>query len=160
GPVDLFGLSMGGCVAQQVALDRPDLVRRLALADTTASYGPDREASWEERAVSAETSARTALLDFQLPRWFTESFRASEPGECARVAQIFVDTDAAVHAACCRALGGFDVTDRLDEIHAPTLVFVGEADYATPPSMARDLAAGIPGARLEIVPDAGHFSAV
>jgi 3-oxoadipate enol-lactonase len=158
--VDVLGMSMGGCVAQQLVLDRPELVGRLVLADTTSCYGPDRVASWEERARTAETSIRTGLLDFQLKRWFTESFRAAEPAECNRIAGIFVDTPAAVHAACARALGGFDVTERLGEIKAPTLVIVGEQDYATPAAMSEVVASSIDGARLEVVPDAGHFSIV
>jgi len=157
---DVVGMSMGGCVALTLALRRPDLVRRLVLADTTASYGPDRVAKWEERALSAETSARADLLDFQLTRWFSDAFRAGDPAECARIAEVFLATPAAVHAASARALGGFDVADRLGEISAPTLVLVGEEDYATPPAMAEALAAGIDGATVTVLPATRHFSLV
>jgi 3-oxoadipate enol-lactonase len=158
--VGVVGMSMGGCTALVLALRRPDLVRRLVLADTTASYGPDRVAQWEQRAVQAETSPREDLLDFQLTRWFTEEFRAAEPAECTRVADVFVGTSGAVHGAACRALGGFDVVDRLPEITAETLVLVGEEDYATPPAMAEALAAGLPKAELRILPQTRHLSMV
>ncbi|HEY2791242.1 MAG TPA: alpha/beta fold hydrolase [Micromonosporaceae bacterium] len=157
-PADLIGMSMGGCVAQQVVLDRPDLIRRLVLADTTASYGPDRKAYWEQRAVSAETTARADLLDFQLDRWFTDAFRAENPAECQRIADIFVSVPAAVHAASARALGGFDAADRLGDIKTPTLVLVGEHDYATPPPMAEAIADGIPGATLVMLAGLKHFT--
>jgi len=158
GPVAVLGMSMGGCIAQQLVLDRPELVTRLVLADTTSDYGHDRVEAWEKRAVSVETSSREALLDFQLDRWFTAGFPTAQPDEVARITGIFTATPAAVHAACCRALGGFDVTGRLGEISAPTLVLVGEGDYATPLPMAQVLAAGIPGARLTVLPGVRHFS--
>jgi 3-oxoadipate enol-lactonase len=160
GPVAVLGMSMGGCVALQLALDRPELVESLVLADTTSDYGPDRVEAWEKRAVSAETSSREALLDFQLDRWFTPDFPTTEPAETARITDIFTATPPAVHAACCRALGAFDVTARLGEITAPTLVLVGESDYATPLAMAQVLASGIPGAQLSVLPGVRHFSLI
>jgi len=158
GPAAVLGMSMGGCVALQLALDRPELVASLVLADTTSNYGPDRVQAWEQRAVSVETSAREDLLDFQFDRWFTDGFRTVEPAEAARIAAIFTATSPAVHAACCRALGAFDVTGRLAEIAVPTLVLVGEGDYATPPAMAQVLADRIPGARLTVLAGVRHFS--
>jgi len=158
GPADIVGMSMGGCVALHLVLERPDLVRRLVLADTTADYGPDRVANWEQRAVSAETSARTDLLDFQLSRWFSDRFRRENPDACDRAAAVFTGTSPTVHAACCRALGAFDVSGRLGEIDKPALVLVGVEDYATPPAMADALAAGIHGAHRVVLDDARHFS--
>ncbi|HVY87268.1 MAG TPA: alpha/beta fold hydrolase [Hyphomonadaceae bacterium] len=160
GAVSVIGMSMGGCIAQQLALDHPTLVGRLVLADTTSSYGPDRVAKWEDRANSAMTPDRSALLDFQLQRWFTPAFLREDRQECARVAEIFVNVPSAIHAACCRALGAFDTSARLGEIRSPTLVLVGAEDRATPPEMARALATGLPDAHLEIIPDAGHFAMI
>jgi 3-oxoadipate enol-lactonase len=160
GPVGVVGMSMGGCTALALALRRPDLVTRLVLADTTASYGPDRVAQWEQRAVQAETSPREALLDFQQTRWFSDPFRATEPAECDRVAGVFVGTSAAVHGAACRALGAFDVTERLPEITAEALVLVGDEDYATPPVMAEALAGQLPKSDLRVLPGTRHLSMI
>jgi 3-oxoadipate enol-lactonase len=115
---------------------------------------------WEQRAVQAETRPREAQLDFQLTRWFSDTFRHADPAESERVAGIFVGTDARVHGAACRALGGFDVTARLPEITAESLVIVGEEDYATTPAMAQVLAAGLPKAELQILPRTRHLSLV
>jgi 3-oxoadipate enol-lactonase len=76
------------------------------------------------------------------------------------VVQIFLGTRPEVHAAACLALGGFDSTEQLAQVTAPTLVMVGERDEATPPAMAQTLADGIPGARLEIIAKARHFSLI
>lgn len=82
------------------------------------------------------------------------------PDVAARVSEIFRGTTKSAHAAACRALGGFEVTDRLRQITVPTLVMVGEEDYATPPEMSKTLHAGIPGSRLVVLPDARHLSMV
>lgn len=158
GPADVIGLSMGGSTALVLAASRPDLVHRLVLADATACYGPDRVAIWAQRAERALHVPRTQQLDFQRDRWFAEPFRAEHPDEVERVCKIFVATDSKAHAAACRALGALDATDRLGEVRAETLVLVGEEDYATPPEMARELAAGIKGAKLRVLERTRHLS--
>ncbi|WIY06536.1 alpha/beta fold hydrolase [Amycolatopsis mongoliensis] len=158
GPADVIGLSMGGSTALVLAASRPDLVHRLVLADATAWYGPDSVAEWAQRAERALGLDRVAQLEFQRDRWFADTFRAEHPDEVQRVCDIFVATDSKAHAAACRALGALDARDRLGDVRAATLVLVGAEDYATPPAMARELAAGIKDARLEVLDRARHLS--
>jgi 3-oxoadipate enol-lactonase len=160
GPARFAALSMGGCTAIALAIRRPDLVESLVLADTTADYGPDKAAAWAERAEKAVAVPRETQLAFQLDRWFSPRFRAERPAEVDRVSRIFVATDSRAHAAACDALGRYDDARRLSEITAPTLVLVGADDYATPPSMAETLHAGIAGSRLHVLPETRHFSLV
>ena len=160
GPAHVVGLSMGGCTAVALAVRHPELVGRLVLADTTADYGPGREQAWAERAEKAASVPREKQLDFQVDRWFSEPFRAQDPAEVARVSTIFLATDSNAHAAACRALGEYSDADRLAEIAAPTLVLVGEEDYATPVPMARALHEGIPGSRLEVLAATRHLSLI
>lgn len=152
------GMSMGGCVAIELAARRPDLVSRLALADTTPDYGPDRVERWRERAVQAVTVPRAKQLDFQVNRWFGEDFAAANPAVVALVTDIFLATDSRVHAQACRALGEFDGSPLLSKISAPTLVTVGAEDYATPVASAEKIAAGIADAALAVTPGARHLS--
>jgi 3-oxoadipate enol-lactonase len=159
GPVDVIGMSMGGSTAVLLAARHPELVRGLVLADATACYGPDRVARWRERADRAGTLARAQQVPFQLDRWFSESFRTRSPAVVDHVVKVFLDTDSAAHAAACLAMGDLDATASLPSIRARTLVLVGADDYATPPAMARELAAGIPDATLWEVP-ARHLSLV
>jgi 3-oxoadipate enol-lactonase len=159
-PAHVVGLSMGGSSAIVLAATRPELVDRLVLADTTACYGPDRMEKWAGRARTATGVPRERQLEFQVDRWFAEEFRERRPDEVTRVAEIFLATDSAAHAAACRALGALDATALLPRIQAPALVLSGEEDYATPPAMARTIAAGIPGARLRIVPATRHLSLI
>lgn len=160
GPVSVVGMSMGGCTAIALASRHPELVGRLVLADTTADYGEDKEEAWEARARVAVEKPREQQLDFQRDRWFSPSFVEAEPDEVRRVADIFVRTDSLAHAAACRALGAFDDSARLSQVVQPTLVLVGEDDYATPPATARALHEAIAGSRLEILPGTKHLSLV
>jgi 3-oxoadipate enol-lactonase len=158
GPAAVVGMSMGGCTAIALAVRRPDLVSGLVLADTTADYGPDKESAWETRAQNAVEKSRTQQLTFQHERWFSPSFLESD--EVTRVSDIFLATDSEAHAAAARALGAYDDLERLDRITAPTLVVVGEEDYATPPAMAKELHAGIVGSELEVLPETRHLSLI
>lgn len=159
GPVDVIGMSMGASTALVLAVSRPDLVRRLILADGTACYGEDRCPVWAERAERA-TTPRTDQLRFQRDRWFSEPFRRDHPDEVERIARIFLATDSKAHAAACLALGGLDARDRLGEIKAETLVLVGEEDYATPVAMAEELADGISSAKLRVLDKTRHLSII
>jgi 3-oxoadipate enol-lactonase len=157
GPVSVAGMSMGGCVAIALAARHPELVERLALIDTTACYGPDRQERWAQRARTALDKPRRQQTEFQLDRWYSPEFRRRHPGEVRRSVELFVATASEAHAQACHALGDFDGTASLSSITARTLVLVGEHDYATPPEMARTLAGGIAGARLEVLANARHL---
>lgn len=160
GPARVAALSMGGCTAVALAVRHPGLVHSLVLADTTADYGPGKAAAWGERADKAVMVPREKQLTFQVDRWFSPRFIEQDPAEVERVSRIFTDTDSQAHAAACRALGSYDDSARLGEITAPTLVLVGEEDYATPPAMAEALHAGIAGSQLQVLPDVRHLSLV
>ena len=158
--VHLLGMSMGGSVAMTFAGRYPQRVRSLILADTTPWYGEQAATTWAARAEQAATKPRAEQVAFQVDRWFTESFRDSEPVEVRRVSDIFVATSSAAHAAACRAFGRMDVRDLLPAITARTLVVVGAQDYATPPAMAEALANAVPGARLLVLPELRHMALI
>lgn len=154
----MLGMSMGGCVAMTFAAQNPDRVDRLMLCDTTAWYGADAPEKWRERAQTAATKTRDEQIPFQTDRWFSEASRRERPDVVEHAADVFRSTSREAHAAACRALGAFDLRDRLSEIRAQALVVTGEGDYATPPAMGRALAAGIAGATFTLVPDVRHMA--
>jgi 3-oxoadipate enol-lactonase len=160
GPAAVLGMSMGGCAAIALAVRRPELVSGLVLADTTADYGPGKEEAWAERADNAVSKPRDKQLGFQHDRWFSPGFLEANPDEVNRVSQIFLATDSHAHAAASRALGAYDDQSHLDQITVPTLVLVGDEDYATPPAMAEALHTGIPGSELEVLPETRHLSLI
>ncbi len=89
-------------------------------------------------------------------RLFAPAFQAAHPDLMAERRAAFLRTDVDVFRAACAALAGLDLRARLSEIRAPALVLVGEEDEATPPAMARELAAGLPDARFVTLPDCAH----
>lgn len=155
---NVVGLSLGGCVAQSLAIRHPARVSGVGLFGTTAWYGKEGAAAWANRAERARRSGLRSLSEFQLSRWFTPGFRADNPELCERILDIFSSNDLGSYLAACEALGAFNFIDLLDKIDAPAFVVVGEFDAATPLSSARQLAAGISGAELTVVPGASHLS--
>ena len=154
------GCSMGGNVAQAFAAEHPGRVSALGLIDTTAWYGADAPAKFKERADAARVQGMHGLVDFQLIRWFSDEFRASHPEVVKRTADVFTANDVDCYAASCALLGAVDMRPYLESFRMPVAIVMGEEDYATPFSMARQLHEGIPQSTLTIVPLARHLTPI
>jgi 3-oxoadipate enol-lactonase len=152
------GASMGGCVALQFAGSHPECTAGLALVDTTAWYGPTAPKDWEERAAKAMANGLPSLVDFQKTRWFSDEFRAREPQLVQSCIDIFLRNDLDAYVATCRMLGSFDARSLLPKIRVPTLVVVGDEDYAAPVAMAQALHEGIAGSHLDVIHGARHLT--
>lgn len=156
----IAGCSMGGCVAQMFASRHADRTKGLLPIDTTMTYGPGARPAWRRRADEAIHSGMRSLIPFQLDRWFSAGFRKSNPAAVQRCVDVFLANDTEHYAKTCAMLADADLRHEVTKIRCPTTVVVGEFDYATPVSMAKDLANAISGARLTIVSDAKHFAPV
>jgi pimeloyl-ACP methyl ester carboxylesterase len=156
--VVLGGLSMGGYVAFALLRRHPGLLRALALCDTRAA--PDTEDVRRGRLHSAARIRRAGPAEFlegMLDRLLSPRSR-QQPELVARVRSLMADatTDgivAALHGMAARP----DATPLLRAIGVPALVVVGADDTITPVAETQLLARAIPGARLEIIDDAGHL---
>lgn len=157
--VDVVGLSMGGMVAQHLALRHPRLVRTLVLLDTSPAFGIDGSLpeEWlQQRLAPLAAGQSPAEMAPVVLRSITgPNITSPQLGE-AVAAMSRIPTDAL--AAACRTLVTHDTRGRLGEIECPTLVAVGEHDEETPLDYARALHEAIPRSRLEIIPGAGHLS--
>lgn len=160
GPALIVGLSLGGCVAQALAVGHPELVTGLGLVDTTSWYGDGAPEAWEQRARRAREDGLASLAEFQLARWFTPAFLAAYPDVGERLLDVFRTTDLDSYSAACRAMGVFDIRSDLPGIDVPTSVVVGADDPATSPAHSEELHRLIPGATLHVIADCSHLSAV
>jgi 3-oxoadipate enol-lactonase / 4-carboxymuconolactone decarboxylase len=147
------GLSLGGAIGMRLALDSPDRVEKLVLACTSARFGEPE--SWLERARTVREHGLEAIADAVLARWFTPGFEGA-----ARFRELLLSVDPEGYARCCEALARWNVTGDLERIEAPTLVISAAEDPSTPPAMGEALAAGIPGARFEVLANAAHLANV
>jgi 3-oxoadipate enol-lactonase len=154
------GLSMGAMIGMAFALDHPDRLGRLVLANTTSSYGPEGRAMWQARAKAVEDGGLDAIKDMVMARYFSETFRALHTDVVQDVAKRFLATPAEGYLGCCDAIAQLDFTGDLGRIRARTLVIAGAADAGTPVAMAQVIADHIPGAQMSVLPEAAHLSAV
>lgn len=154
----VVGLSLGGMIAQHVALAAPQRVTALVLADTACRYPADVLPVWEQRIATVRERGMEPLVQPTLERWFTAPYRAAHPEVMARIGALIRATPVEGYAGCGHCIARLDVTQRLRTLALPALVIVGEQDTGTPPAMAREIAQAIPGARLEIIPQAAHLS--
>lgn len=152
------GASMGGCVALQFAASFPALTRAVGLIDTTAWYGPSAQEDWNTRADKARANGLRSMVDFQVTRWFSDTFRTARPEVVAECVQTFLRNDMEAFAASCVMLGAYDGRSQLAKIQVPTAVVVGEEDYAAPVAMAQVLHQDIAGSSLLVIPQARHLT--
>ncbi|SEH92152.1 3-oxoadipate enol-lactonase [Methylobacterium sp. 275MFSha3.1] len=155
-PAAGLGNGYGGFVLLLCALRHPDLFDRLVFADCGACFPEPGRAAFRGMAGAAAEKGLAALADTAMRRLFAPAFQAAHPDLMAERRAAFLRTDVDVFRAACAALAGLDLRARLSEIRAPALVLVGEEDEATPPAMARELAAGLPDARFVTLPDCAH----
>lgn len=150
-----IGVSIGGMTGLWLARHRPDLIRTLVAAFTSAR--PGNAPMWTERAALARREGLSGIADAAVTRWCTESWRAAHPGEAAMLRAMTANTPAEGYAGCCDALAAVDLVADLPKITAPTLVLAGDQDPAFPAEHGRLIADRIPGAQFDLVEGAAHL---
>lgn len=148
------GLSMGVTTGLHLMRHRPDSVSRLVLCDGLAATAPGGAQAWEERIAGARDTGMETLARATVDRWFSEAFRAE--GRHEKALDVAASTPLEGFVACARALQNYDYRDVLPGISIPVLVMAGDNDGAIPAAMEK-MAAAIPDARMERIPDAGHI---
>lgn len=159
-PACVVGHSLGGMVAQELALRHPSRVRALVLACTYSGADPWRIAlaeSWVliRQRTGLEDFTRATLPWLAAPRFFRNPIMVR--GLIKFAERNAWPQDPAAFARQARAATLFETRDRLDLIQAPTLVLAGELDLVNPLPLARELAERIPRARFHMLQGVGHL---
>jgi 3-oxoadipate enol-lactonase len=151
----VVGLSMGGMVAMWLAVNAPERVDRLVLANTT-THIPLRD-TWNQRIATARESGMAPIAAQTLDRWLGPAFKAAHPDARDAMVATMNAMSPVGYAGCCAALRDADQRETVGRIGAATLVLTGSADLATTPAVAQGLAAAIPSGRASVIDDAGHL---
>jgi 3-oxoadipate enol-lactonase len=154
------GLSMGGMIGQTLALEHPELLASLVLADTASRIPPEMGPIWDLRVATAMSRGMAVSADDTIARWFTAPFIAGSPEVVDHIRSLIRTTAPTGFAGCCRAIQHLDATDRLGEIELPTLIIVGENDPGTPVAVSELMHQRIAGSKLVVIGPAAHLSNV
>lgn len=153
--VHLVGTSWGGVIATLVAARYPDRVRSLVLLDSTPGSGssPESAAAMRARAEDLAAQGPAAFAGARAPNLLAPG---CDPAVAEAVRAAMAEVRLPGYRAAAEFMAATDTTSLLPSITTPTLVLVGEHDRVTGEAQSRQLADGIPGASLRLLPGAGH----
>ena len=159
----VFGVSMGGMIAQSLATRYPDQVHGLALGCTNCGRGgsiqPEKRIGELLRLVPNDQMDAREVARRQEEAYYMPGFRQSRRAVIDGMYDLVNQNPTPPHAVQghLKAIDAFDACADLSRIKAPTLVITGEGDALIPAENSRLIASRIPGAQLVLLPDASHF---
>ncbi|HEY5279042.1 MAG TPA: alpha/beta fold hydrolase [Pseudolabrys sp.] len=155
----LAGLSMGGYIAFAMMRLAPERIARLALFDTSAWADTAEQTAARQSQIAMTKAGRYGeIADLSMPR-YVHPDRQNDAAITGAVRQMSAETGPEAFIRQLKAIMSRpDSRSMLGSIHCPTLVLVGDADLATPPDLSQEIADGIAGAKLVVVPNCAHLS--
>lgn len=150
------GLSIGGMIAQGLAVKRMDLIRAMVLSNTGAKIG--QPAMWDDRIAAVKAGGIEALADGIMERWFSAPFRKTEAFHAWR--NMLVRQPVEGYTGCSAAISGTDFYTPTSGLRLPTLGIAGSEDGSTPPDLVRETVELIPGSQFYLIRKAGHLPCV
>ncbi|HUI14570.1 MAG TPA: alpha/beta fold hydrolase [Xanthobacteraceae bacterium] len=157
----LAGLSMGGYIAFAMLRQAPERIVKLALLDTSARADTAEQTEGRKTQIAIARSGRYGEIpDLAIPRYLNAKHQRDER-LTAIVWQMILETGPDAFVRQLQAIMSRpDSRPLLASIRCPTLVVVGDADVATPPELNKEIADGIPGAKLVTIQDSGHLTTI
>lgn len=150
------GLSIGGMIAQGLAVKRLDLMRAMVLSNTAAKIGTPE--MWDARIADVESGGIEKLADAVMERWFSDGFRATKELELWR--NMLTRQEDHGYMGCSAAISGTDFYTTTAGLRLPTLGIAGSDDGSTPPDLVRETVDLIPGSTFHLIRKAGHLPCV
>ena len=150
------GLSIGGIIAQGLAVKRLDLVRALVLSNTAAKVGTPE--MWNTRIEAIKEGGIASIADVTMERWFSKDFQQSD--ELTAWRNLLTRQPLEGYIGCCQAISGTDFYTPTSGLRLPTLGIAGSEDGATPPDLVRETLDLIPGSKFHLMRKAGHIPCI
>ena len=152
----VIGVSLGGLVAQGLAVKRLDLVRAMVLSNTAARIGT--QALWQQRIQDIRATGLDAYADEAMQRILGPQFKTHPNLQYLR--NLLTRTNPDGWIGCAAAIAGSDFYTTTASLRLPTLAVAGANDGSTPPDLVRETAELIPGHRFALMRGAGHLPMV
>lgn len=156
----LVGLSLGGMVAQAIALRTPDRVAAMVLAHCGARTDAAVREIWNRRLAQLEAGGMAGQVAPTLERWFPVEFVRQFPLTMEWVGGMIRRTPRVGYEAAIRAIQGLDHVEALRTLRVPALIVAGTEDTAVPPQAAEALSGVLPNAELDVLEGVGHIGNV
>lgn len=155
GKAIIWGLSVGGLIAQGLYARSPDLVSALVLSNTAHKIGTSD--MWNARIDKIAADGLGSIVEPVMERWFTPAFR--QPGNAlyAGARNMMARQSAKGYSGTCAAIRDADFTALAAQISVPVLCVAGDSDGSTPPDLVQALCDLIPGAQFITIDDCGHI---
>lgn len=150
------GISIGGLIAQGLAVKRLDQVRALVLSNTAAKIGA--RSIWDKRIAGIRDKGLQSIVAPTLERWFAPGFRKTDTAK--RWGQAILDTPLEGYLGCAAAIAGTDFYTPTSGLRLSCLGIAGGYDGSTPPDLVRETLGVIPGSRFELMRRSGHLPPV
>ena len=150
------GLSVGGMIAQGLAVKRPDIMRALVLSNTAAKIGNPK--LWQDRINAIQAKGIGPTSDEIMKRWFSRRFYGTPQ---MRPWKAMVETTSVNgYTGVSAAIAGTDFYTPTSGLRIPTLGIAGSEDGSTPPDLVRETVDLIPGSQFALIRRAGHLPCV
>ncbi|MDF1804075.1 3-oxoadipate enol-lactonase [Thalassovita sp.] len=150
------GLSIGGMIAQGLAVKRLDQVRAVVLSNTAAKIGQPE--MWNDRIAAVNAGGIEALEGPILERWFSKPFQKTDEFTAWR--NMLVRQPVEGYVGCCAAISGTDFYTPTSGLRVPLLGIAGADDGSTPPDLVRETVDLVPGSSFHLIRKAGHLPCV
>ena len=152
----LAGFSLGGLIAQSLALSDPYRIHKLVILSAVAGRTAEERAKVVDRLALLKQGGIAAVTAAAEERWFTPEFRKQYPERVTQRMRELLANDPVSYAAAYTVFATGDLGDRVGHIRLPTLIATGENDVGSNVRMARMMHAAIAGSQLHILPDLRH----
>lgn len=148
------GVSLGGAVAQRLALRYGDLFTRVAMVCSSPKFGTPE--AWQERAEFVSKAGTPAMVERSAKTWFAPGFIEKHPTESTALLHSLQNADRFSYAHASIALSEFDMSDELAQVSTPLLALAGEKDPVSPPDHARAVASTVQNGQAAVLENVAH----